>query len=412
MTGAAASTEVAADSGGTGGGSNRSAGSSCGPGTGSVEKFCAGSHGFARRLLAQYLRACSLFARRRFTGKIRRSQNDRPKMPGSRPLRSATCRSMPVVAARCRCPASRFPSLSAASRRRATKHCRSAQSRLPALARPARFPAPAPEPPSTGSLGASVSAGNDAASSATACAKVSLSFVASSKNPAPEAASNIFSSRLRPTTTGVRERHHLTHATRKRAHQLGRFAAARHSRFRAHGGFGNFANGGIEPIAQRRFDRALVQHEGDVQKPLDRGGDVGRRRRAGGERGFDAIDGRSDLHEIAGRVSARRTVAAQRRFDARDGIHDRGRVGVAVTIGEFRQEAAAAVRRHQRGMDGIVVCLVRQPGQNQCQWVVGHGSTKQGRLNSTTANGAIRRSWNALEIPTGSAAAPAAQSIC
>ena len=42
---------------------------------------------------------------------------------------------------------------------------------------------------STDSLGASVSVGNDAASSATACAKVSPSFVASSKNLAPELAS-------------------------------------------------------------------------------------------------------------------------------------------------------------------------------------------------------------------------------
>src|ERR1700722_7148626 len=42
---------------------------------------------------------------------------------------------------------------------------------------------------STDSLGASLSVGNDAASSATACAKVSPSFVASSKNPAPEVAS-------------------------------------------------------------------------------------------------------------------------------------------------------------------------------------------------------------------------------
>src|SRR3984957_8154548 len=42
---------------------------------------------------------------------------------------------------------------------------------------------------STNSLGASLSVGNDAASSATACAKVSPSFVASSKNLAPELAS-------------------------------------------------------------------------------------------------------------------------------------------------------------------------------------------------------------------------------
>jgi len=106
-----------------------------------------------------------------------------------------------------------------------------------------------------------------------------------------------------------------------------------------------------------------------------------------------------------------RTVAAQRRFDARDGTHDRGRVGVTIAIGVFRQEAATAFRGHERGMDGIVVCLVRQPGQYQRQWVVGHGSTKQDRLNSTTANGAIRPSRNALEIPTASATARGAQSI-
>ena len=126
---------------------------------------------------------------------------------------------------------------------------------------------------------------------------------------------------------------------------------------------------------------------------------------------MDTIDCRGNLHEIAGGVGARRTFAAQRRLDARDGTHDCGRVGVTIAIGEFGQEAAAAVRRHERGMDGIVICLVGQPGQYLRQWVVGHGSTKRDGLNSTTANGAIRRSWNAPEIPTGSAAARAAQSI-
>ena len=175
---------------------------------------------------------------------------------------------------------------------------------------------------------------------------------------------------------------------------------------------GNFANGSIEPVAQRRFDRALVQHEGDIQKALDRGGDVGCGRHAGGERGLDTFDGRGDLHEVAGSVGARRTVAAQRRLDARDGADDRGRVGVTVAVGIFGQEAAAAFRRHERVMDGIVVCLVGQSGQYLRQRVVGHGSTKRDQLNSTTANGAIGRSRNAPEIPTGSAAARAAQSIC
>jgi hypothetical protein len=110
-------------------------------------------------------------------------------------------------------------------------------------------------------------------------------------------------------------------------------------------------------------------------------------------------------------MAARRTFAAQRRLDARDGTHDRGRVGVTIAIGVFGQEAAAVVRRHEGCVHGIVVCLIRQPGQYLRQWVVGHGSTKQSRLNSTTANGAIRPSRNALEIPTASATAPAVQSI-
>ena len=72
-------------------------------------------------------------------------------------------------------------------------------------------------------------------------------------------------------------------------------------------------------------------------------------------------------------------------------LDDRGRVGVTVAVGIFGQEAAAAFRRHERGMDGIVACLVGQFGQylRQRQRVVGHGSTKRDRLNSTTANGAI-----------------------
>ena len=337
-----------------------------------------------------------------------RSKNNRRKMPGSKPLRSATRRSMPVAAARCRCPESRFPSLSAAPRPRATKHCRSARSRLPALARPPRFPAPAPAPLRQARLA------HRQASATTPrvprrLARKSRRRLSPARKTRRRRRHRHFLRQAGRTATGARERHHRTHAARKRAQQLGRFADARCRRFRAHGGFGNFANGGIEPVAQRRFDRALVQHEGDVQKALDRGGDVGRRRRAGGERGFDTIDGRGDLHEIAGGVGVRRTFAAQRRLDARDGTHDRGRVGVTIAIGVFGQEAAAAVRRHERGVDGIVVCLVRQPGQYQRQWVVGHGSTKRGRLNSTTANGAIRRS---AELPTGSATAPAAQSIC
>ena len=341
MTGAAASTGGV----GTERGSNRSAGSSCGPGTGSVEKFAAPARlrsAAPRSMLArlQSLRAPAL--RWKNSG----LKNNRLKAWFKTASLSDTSVDASCGGAVSLSGISGFQSLSAAPPLRATKHCRLAQSRLPATGAPC---------PLSGSGSGSdrlrrrfdrlawrIGKRRQRRREFRDGLRESLAVVCCQlEKPGAGRGIDIFSGRLMRAAHGARECHHLTHAARERAHQLGRFADALCRRFRAHVGFGNFANGGIEPVAQRRFDRALVQHEGDVQKALDRGGDVGApascRRRA-----------RLSIRSMAAAISMRSPAASARGGPSPRSVASMRAMALTIAVvSAWRLRSAYSVRKRR-----------------------------------------------------------------
>ena len=238
---------------------------------------------------------------------------------------------------------------------------------------------------STGSLGASASDGNDAASSATACAKVSPSFVASSKNPAPTSHRHSLG-RPRRSAHGAREqRDHLTHAAGKRVQQLRRFADAL---CRASGvlGIGDFADGAVERIAQRLLRpaaRAARRRCPECARSRRRSG-VGCR--ACGEYGIDPLDCRRDLVEVAGGRLARGGLAANGRLDARNGADQRVACRQCDCARRIRPETGGRVpspssRRRRHRNPPRPAARPINPAAPMVRWA---SSYQGGRLNSTT----------------------------